>query len=532
MGLLSNKLGIKALSMEDPSQPLLPYSALFESLGLGRSDAGVMVNEKQAMRLTTVFGCVTVISSDLAACSMPVYKKMSDGSTMQADHHPMAQLLDSPAPHMGNMTFRGAYLACALLNGNAYARIRRNGFLQAVGLQILPPEKTNPALVDGKLIYVTTHTIDGMPAVIEPDDMLQVSGLSFDGLRGLSPIGTCRNAFGLAIAAEKFGALFFGNGARSTGVLSHPGTLGTEAQENLKKSLREQMTGESALRPLILEEGMTWNQMTIPPNDAQFLQTRQFQRAEIAACYRVPLHLLQDLQRATNNNIEHQSLDYIRYCLRPWAVRIEQEFTRKLLAGRFYFEHNMNDFQRGDFASQTAGFALLRNIGVFSSNDIFRALRMNPIPASEGGDIRLAPLNMVPLASLAKEGEEDPAAPPAQTTDSDDGEAITDLRRERIEGAFRRIIRDAYGRIANRSNANERDVYRTFQPILTSLAETILAMYIPGDSGKLTDSQQELVAAHARNLWTNTVWETKNASDTATRLTAEAYAALHKALIG
>jgi HK97 family phage portal protein len=532
MGLLANKLGINALSMEDPAQPLLPYSALIESLGLGRSDAGVMVNEKQAMRLTTAYACIMIISADLSSLPLPIYQRMPDGSAREAFEHPYYNLLQAtPAKHMTSMTFRGAHLASALGWGNGYAVIKRDRGATARSLYLLPSEKTSPVLIKGELMYGTTATQDGLPSYIDPANMLHLAGLSMDGYVGMSPIQTCKNAFGLAIAAEKFGAQFFGNGARTTGVLSSPAALGTDAYENLKKSVRELATGENALRPMILEEGLKWEQISVNPNDAQFLEVRQFQRSEIAALYRVPLHLLQDLQRATNNNIEHQSLDYIRYTLRPWAIRLEQEINSKLLGvdSGFYCEHDFNAFQRGDFASQTAGYALLRTNGVYSANDILRALRQNPIPAEDGGDIRLAPLNMVPLTSLVDGNGSGADAP---ETDSTGGEPITDIRRERIVNAYRRLFRDAVGRTVKRSSADAAWVSRTFQPILTAMGEVVLTMFV-GGTPKLTEDDETSIAAHANVIAADSAnWTAANASETATRLTDQAYTALQTALTG
>lgn len=522
MGLLTNKLGIRALSMEDPSQPLLPYSYLFESLGLGKSDAGVLVNEKQAMRLTTAFACIMIISEDLSSLPLPIYQKMPDGSSREATEHPYFGLFNA------NMVLRGAWLAGALGWGNGYALIRRDRGATAKSLQVLPSDKTAPVLVDGVLKFATTYTETGQVAYIEPENMLHLPGLTLDGVTGLSPIQTCKNAFGLAIATEKFGAQFFGNGARTSGVLSHPEQLEGEAYENLKKSVRERISGENALMPLILEEGMTWTQASVSPNDAQFLETRKFQRSEIASLYRVAMHLLQDLERSTNNNIEHQSLDHIRYCLRPWAVRIEQEAGRKLLGPGYYIEHDMNAFQRGDFASQTAGFTLLRNAGVYSANDILRALRQNPIPEDEGGDIRLAPLNMVPLTSLVGQN----------SGQNDDNSAVgpdataTDRRRGPIVNAYRRLFRDAVGRVLNRKNADSAFVYRAFQPVLASMGLAIIAMYLPATE-KLSDDEEMAVGKHANAIAAAaTGWTKEMSSATATQLTDEAYTALHAALIG
>lgn len=402
MGILSRSLGIHALSLEDPAQPLIPPGALFESLGLGRSDAGVLMNEHQAMRITTAQSCVRIISEDLAINAHEIFEEKPDGSMHLAKNQRLWSIIhDEPNPNMSAAVFWGAVGASAVGWGNGYAWIKRDRAARVVSLIPLKSGLTSPVKLRGELMYATTQTDTGAVAYLDPLNVLHVPGLSFDGFVGLSPVGTCMNAFGLAYAAEKYGAQFFGNGARATGILSHPGQLEDEAYENLKKSFREIATGENALRPMILEEGLKWNQISIAPNEAQFIATRQFQRSEIASLYRVAMHLLQDLQRATNNNIEHQSLDHVKYCLRPWAVRIEQEVKRKLFPdSNFVMEHNFNDMQRGDFASQTAGIQILRNIGYYSNADIARALRQNPPKTEDGGDLRLVQGAMVPLTSL------------------------------------------------------------------------------------------------------------------------------------
>ncbi len=539
MGVLTKALGFRNLSLEDPAQALMPYSALVESLGLGRSDAGVLVNEKQAMRITTAFACITIISTDLSSLPLSIFQRMPDGSMREAIEHPMHRLLhDEPNPAMTSMVFRGALLANVLGWGNAYAYIKRDNGSRVRQLTLLPPERTSAVMIkqpdgSGKMTYATTATIDGSTEYIEPANMLHISGLSNDGITGLSPIGTCKNAFGLAIAAEKFGAQLFGNGSRTTGVLSYPGQLSPEAQENLKKSLREAMTGDNALRPFVLEEGMTWNQISINPNDAQFLETRKFQRSEIAALFRVALHLLQDLDRSTNNNIEHQSLDHIRYTLRPWAIRIEQEINRKLLSGTYFCEHDFNAFQRGDFASQTAGFATLRNVGAFSTNDILRQMRMNPIPPEEGGDVRTVPLNTVSLATFVA-GRNDSSVDDtaAEAADPAIEQPITDLRRQRIVNAYRRLFRDAVGRVVNRKQHDAAFAYRAFQPVIASMAEAAVVMYFNPDvetQNKIEQESNSLAHAIAAD---SAAWLKAEASAIATRITDQTYVSLHQALIG
>jgi len=531
MGLLSRRLGIQAFSLEDPAQPLAPPSALFESLGLGRSDAGVMVNEKQAMRITVVQACIKIISEDLGTTAHEVLQRMPDQSVQQATTHRLWPILhDQPNPYMTACVFWGTLMAQKLGWGNGYAWIKRDRAARVISLIPLEAAKTSPVKINGELKYATTQTDSGQAALLEPENVLHVKNVSFDGITGVSPIQTCKNAYGLALAAEKFGAQLFGNGARASGVLSHPGTLEGEAYENLKKSVREWATGEQALRPIILEEGMKWEQITIPPNDAQFLQTRQFQDVQLARLYRVAMHLLQDLTRATNNNIEHQSLDHVRYCLRPNAVALEEEVNCKLLGGAFFMEHNLNDLQRGDFASQTQGFQTLRNIGVYSANDILRAMRQNPIAASEGGDIRTVQGAMIPLTALlpgaasggADDDAIDPGAPP------DNSQPFN-----RIAPVYRNLIGDAVGRITNR-NGSARDAAfagRALRPVVASMAQALLALRF--GNCELTKKELALIDAQTERVASDSsVWDRKDSAAIAGRVTTELLAALSREICG
>jgi HK97 family phage portal protein len=538
MGVLARSVGIRNYSVEDPSQPLLPYSQLIESLGIGRTDSGEIIDEKHAMRLTTAYACINNIAADLGGLPLPVYQRLPDGSIREAPEHRVYPLFNTAANrYMTAAVYRGCMLASVLGYGNSYSFIRRDGAARVVELIPLPSDKTSPVLLPGEgpsgkrtLVYATTATADGQASYMDPENVLHISGLSYDGYVGMSPIRVCQNAFGIGIAAERFGARLFANGARASGVLSHPGTLGTEALENLKKSIKEILTGSNALRPLVLEEGMKWEQTTINPNDAQFLETRNFQREEVAALYRMPMHLLQSLQRATNNNIEHQSLDYIRTCLRMWAVRTEQEINRKLLAPPYFIEHDFNAFQRGDFASQTTGYALLRNCGVYSANDILRSLRQNPIPTEEGGDIRLAPLNMVPLETLGKQDTETATA--VITTGEDEETVITDLGRARIVNTFRRLFRDAVGRIVNRKKPDELFAYRALQPAIASMAESIMAMYYTPDEEAKQKAENESTRLGKQFAAESHGWAKREASALATEITDRAYTGLFAELVG
>src|ERR1035441_2764458 len=283
---------------------------------------------------------------------------------------------------------------------------------------------------------------------------------------------------GLGIALEKFSCQFFGNGARTTGIFSHPENLDPEAYAKLKKSLEQAATGATALRPLILEEGMTYHQLTIPQNDAQFVETRKFSKEEICQVFRVPLHLVQDLVRATNANLEFQGTEYVRHCLIPYAKTIEDEIKFKLLGTNtpFVVEHNFLDLQRGDNASLTTSLVGLRNAGVYSANEVLKGLRQNPIPKEEGGDIRIVQGAFIPLDSLLNFSADDADNATQVQTDTDSGTGEPLARHlGSILNSYRPMFRDAVGRAINRSS-DPAFAKKAFHPIVNSLFQTYLAM--------------------------------------------------------
>jgi hypothetical protein len=242
------------------------------------------------------------------------------------------------------------------------------------------------------------------------------------------------------------------------------------------------------------------------------------------------------LERSTNNNIEHQSREYLQYTLRPWAIRLEMELNRKLLKGMFFTQHDFKDFQRGDFASQTAGWNLLRNIGVYSTNDILKAMNQNPISAEEGGDTRIVPMNMVPLDVLSKMkelpsqsgGSEDDES---SGGDEKDDETAKDMHRGAIMASFRRLFRDAVGRITNRKEHNEQFSYRALIPIVAAMAQAILAS--GGLGTDLSEDDTKFLGSYAKYVAEQSaVWTKANASTIANDETEATYLALRKKLLG
>ena len=266
----------------------------------------------------------------------------------------------------------------------------------------------------GRLYYTYTRNSDEPngrqkfeQVVLPREDVLHIPGLGFDGLIGYSPIAMAKNAIGIAIATEEYGATFFVNGATTGGILEHPGIV--KDPERLRQSWKAQFSGKNNHSLAVLEEGMTFKQMAIPPNEAQFLETRKFQINEIARIFRVPPHMVGDLEKSSFSNIEQQSLDFVMYTLNPWIVRWEQAMQQALLLpaekGRLSFRFNVDGLLRGDYQSRMNGYAVARQNGWMSANDIRELENMNPIPDEEGGNLYLINGNLTKLKDAGLFGQ-------------------------------------------------------------------------------------------------------------------------------
>lgn len=366
----------------------------------GSSAAGKSVNVKTAIQMSTVYACVRVIAETIASLPLGVYEATDTGS-IKAVKHPLYRLLhDEPNPEMTSFVMREVMLSHLLLWGNSYSQIIRTGRNQVVQLYPLLPDHME---VDrdsrGNLTYTYT-TSSGSTVSLRPDEVLHIPGLGFDGIMGYSPIALERNAIGLGLAAEEYGGKFFSNGARPSGILTHPNTV--KDPKRLRDSWNSAYGGTSnSGRVCILEEGMHFETITMPNNEAQFLETRRFQVEELCRIYRVPPHMVGDLSRATFSNIEHSSIDFAVHTIRPWLVRIEQAMNRALFSdrekGRFYVQFNIDGLMRGDYKSRMEGYAIGRQNGWLSANDIRSLENLNPIPEEEGGNVYMVNGNMVPI---------------------------------------------------------------------------------------------------------------------------------------
>lgn len=353
------------------------------------------------MQMTAVYSCVRILSEAVAGLPLGLYRYNDSGGKEKALQHPLYKLLhDEPNPEMTSFAFRETLMGHLLLWGNAYAQIIRNARGEVVGLYPLMPNKMT---VDrdgyGRLYYLYQRTTDDAPTLgsgpqvyLRPEDVLHIPGLGFDGLVGYSPIAMAKNAVGLAIATEEYGAKFFANGAAPGGVLEHPGVVKDPAR--VRESWNSVYQGSSnAHRVAVLEEGMKYTPIGISPEQAQFLETRKFQINEIARIFRVPPHMVGDLEKSSFSNIEQQSLEFVKYTLDPWVVRWEQAMCRVLLSDsektNYFIKFNVDGLLRGDYASRMSGYATARQNGWMSTNDIRELENLDRIPAELGGDLYL-----------------------------------------------------------------------------------------------------------------------------------------------
>lgn len=378
------------------------------SFFLGTSSSGKRVNERSAMQMTAVYSCVRILSEAVASLPLHLYRYNDKGGKEKATEHPMYFILhDEPNPEMTSFIFRETLMTHLLLWGNAYAQVIRNGKGEVVALYPLMPNRMTVDRDDkGQLYYeymvsdTDPKTMKGTTVKLNPRDVLHVPGLGFDGLVGYSPIAMAKNAIGLAISAEEYGSKFFANGANPSGVLEHPGVL--KDPSKIRESWTQTFGGSNnSNKVAVLEEGMKYTPISISPEQAQFLETRKFQINEIARIFRVPPHMVGDLDKSSFSNIEQQSLEFVKYTLDPWVSRWEQAMVRSLLSPeekkKYFIKFNLDGLLRGDYQSRMNGYAVARQNGWMSANDIRELENLDRIPEEKGGDLYLINGNMTKL---------------------------------------------------------------------------------------------------------------------------------------
>lgn len=449
--------------------------------------SGIAVTPDIAQRQAAVFSCCQRISKSVATLPLGVYRPLKDGGSELIRKHALYRILRFQANKMMTAyTFKQVMIYWAALRGNAYAYIESDDGGRITGLIPMRPDRMEVDLDDDNMPQYTYTFKSGKRQTYPWYKIFHYKGLTDDGLMGLSPITVCRETVALAIATEKHGAKTFANGARPGGVLTHPNNLSDDAIEKLRSTWLGGHGGvENAHKVAILEEGMEWKQVGMTSEDAQYLETRKFQRSEICGLYSVPPHMIGDLERATFSNIEHQKQEYVDDCLMSWLVSFEQECWKALLLERekkeeLFFKFTVQALLRGDFKSRYMGYAIGRQNGWLNADEIRELEDMNPMPDGLG-KIYLGPSNMQELGQMDDPVQEPPADQPDPPKEDDPKKekkaaAIDEwiLNREAVKNSFRSLFARTIDRYVEKE---QKAAYQAVRKIATSGSKEDLARW-------------------------------------------------------
>jgi HK97 family phage portal protein len=389
----------KAINFVDKRSNVVTWDDIFP---INRTASGQSVTKETAITLSTVYACVSLLSETVASLPLNVYST-SNGKTNIDRNNKISYLVEKqPNDIMTRMVFIQTMMASVVFMGNAYAKIHRNAAYTPTKLEYIHPNDVKVYTTEkGGIIYEVKEE------KIQPENMIHVLGLSFNGITGLSPIESARQSLGNALAEQEFMGSFLANGASLSGTLNYPNILKQEQYDRIKKSWSEQYgsSGNTGKTP-VLDGGVEFKPIGIKPVDAQFLEQRKFSVEEIARIFHVPPHMIGDLSRSTNNNIEQQALEFVTLTLRPWLKRFEAEFDRKLLtesekkSGSVFIRFNVDGLLRGDTKSRMELYKTLNLMGASSANEIREKEGLN---SYEGGDTYFVQANMIPVDKAIKE---------------------------------------------------------------------------------------------------------------------------------
>jgi HK97 family phage portal protein len=387
-----------------------------------QSVSGENVSEMNALTYSAVWNAVLLISGTVGSLPLHLMQRKEEKKRIADDRGLYRIMHDQANPYMTAKAQRECLMSHVLTWGNGYAEIVRNGMGEVVELWPITPNRVKPEMTESEIYYRIQMTGEA-DIKLPREKVLHIPGLGFDGFMGYSVIAMARKSIGLGMAMETFGSLYFGNGTHPSIIVTHPGKLGDAAQKNLKSSLTEAHSGlGQSHRLLLLEEGMKVEKLGVPPNDSQFLESRQFQIPEVARWFNLPPHKLKDLTRSSFSNIESEQGSFYTDSILPWLVTLEQNYNMQLLTkgdkdlsgrGRYYFKHNVEGLLRANTTDRAAFYSTMLDKGVFSINEVREKEDMDPV---EGGDIHLVPLNMTTLENAGKlpvqpETKAPPAAP-------------------------------------------------------------------------------------------------------------------------
>jgi HK97 family phage portal protein len=405
-------------NVEDPKMALTSKS-LVEILSGPPSVTGKAVSPSTALQLTAVYACISLISETFGSLPAILYRRSGKGRERAVDHTLYPVLHDFPNPELTSIEFRSNLMAHVLLWGHGYAEIVRNGAGYIKQLWPLPPNRVTAGRNSRNELIYTVQLPDNTSKNLRADRILHISAPL-----GLSPISQARESLGITMAAEEYAGRFYSNDSSPGGVLEHPGSLSKEAAARLRDNFEIYHGGlENRHRIAVLEEGMKWQSIGLPPEDSQFLETRKFQIAEIARLYRVPPFMIGDVERSTSwgTGIEQQNIGFVTYSLRSWLVRWEQEIKKTLLTeterAQYFVEFLVDGLLRGDYKTRQEGLAIQRQNGVINADEWRELENMNEIPGGKG-KIYLANSAMTPVGQTVQASAPAPAAEvPAEDQD-------------------------------------------------------------------------------------------------------------------
>jgi len=527
MGIISSME--QRARLENPKTPLSSANVLAH-LGGEQSPAGVSVTHDKAFGITAFWAGVRIISQTIAGLPLRPYERQEKGRRL-ADNHNLFKLLHiRPNPYMSPYTFKEVRAAHCLTWGNSYAEIERDNAGRPIGLWPLLPDRTGAEIKDGKKVYWTF--VNGTKVWLSADRVLHVPGLGFDGIQGYNVIKVHRDSLGLSIAANEYGATFFGNSGRPSGVLTHPGNPDVDERKEFRDEWNQMHSGlTKAQRTAVLWGGMEWKPISIPPEEAQFLQTREMQLEEVARILNINPILLQQTSKQTSwgTGVAQFLTAYAKFTITPWLEREEDAMNYDLFSeserGKYYVKYTIEQLMRGDPKMQAEILEIKRRNAIINADE-WRALdEENPLPDGLGKEYYM-PLNMAPVSQMM---ERDPEALPAPQRSKKVVERRSLAMRKRLRDAHIAAFEDAARRYIKRDTealtkavkrafdqdgdpaaalnrwisefypTQEQYIFRTMLPLVNALA-AIVAAESAEEVGAQPESIDEFARSYTENL--------------------------------
>jgi len=391
---------VKNLSVTDPKA----WSSSFWRLFGSQSQSGENVTEETALTYSAVWNAVSLISGTVSTLPLHLLRKDQRKTLFVQEKRLFRVLHDKFNPYMTAQIGREVMTAHVLTWGNAYAEIVRNGYGEIVELWPIGPNRVNPVIEDGEFVYEIS--VGGEIVTLGRDQILHIPGLGFDGFVGYSVIAMARKSIGLGMAMETFGSLYFGNGTHPSAIVTHPGQV--KDIKSMRSALSDVYAGlGKSQQIMLLEDGMTFEKVGIPPEDSQFLESRQFHISEIARWFNLPPHKLKDLSRSSFNNIESEQISFVTDSILPWLIRFEQQYNMQLLTEieqykqNIYTKHNVDGLMRGDSKSRSEYYKNMWGSGFMTQNEVRELEDKDPHPDPMADELFIM-TNMIPISKIAQ----------------------------------------------------------------------------------------------------------------------------------